>query len=71
MKINLIEYFIETVNKFPKKTAVIDGDRQVTLAELDQKSRRLAKVIIEEDNGNIYVESDNGETSFTIKYFKL
>lgn len=31
----------------------------------------LAKTIIEADNGNIYVESDNNETIFTIKYFFL
>lgn len=31
----------------------------------------LAKTIIEEDNGNISVESDKTGTKFTIKYFKL
>lgn len=31
----------------------------------------LAKTIIEEDNGNIIVESDKNETKFSIKYFKL
>lgn len=31
----------------------------------------LAKTIIEEDNGNISVESDKTGTIFTIKYFKL
>ena len=31
----------------------------------------LAKTIIEEDNGNISVESNKSETKFTIKYFKL
>ena len=47
MKINLIEYFVETVNKFPDRTAVVDGERQITFAELDKKSRQLAKVIID------------------------
>ena len=31
----------------------------------------LAKTIIEEDNGKISVESNNNETKFSIKYFKL
>lgn len=31
----------------------------------------LAKTIIEEDNGNISVESDKSGTKFTIKYFKI
>ena len=31
----------------------------------------LAKMIIEEDNGNITVSSNNNGTKFTIKYFKL
>lgn len=31
----------------------------------------LAKTIIEEDNGNISVESDKSGTKFTLKYFKL
>jgi len=31
----------------------------------------LAKTIIEEDNGNISVESNKNGTKFTIKYFKL
>ena len=31
----------------------------------------LSKTIIEEDNGKISVESNNNETIFTIKYFKL
>ena len=47
MKINLIEYFIETANSFPNRTAVIDGERQITFKALDQKARHLAKVIID------------------------
>ena len=30
----------------------------------------LAKAIIEEDNGHIYVESNNNITKFIIKYYK-
>lgn len=47
MKINLIEYFIETVKRFPDRTAVIEGERKITFAELDQKVRLLAKVIVD------------------------
>ena len=47
MKINLIEYFIETANSFPNRAAVIDGERQMTFGALDEKSRQLAKVLID------------------------
>lgn len=47
MKINLIEYFIETANRLSEKTAVIDGERQVSFGELNQKARKLAKVIVD------------------------
>jgi len=50
MKINLIEYFIETSSRFAQKTAVIDGERQITFGELDIKSRQLAKSIIDTAN---------------------
>lgn len=46
MKINLIEYFAETVNNFPERTAVIDGERSISFKGLDCKSRRLADAII-------------------------
>lgn len=47
MKINLIEYFIETTNRFPNRTAVKEGDRQITFDELDRKARQLAKAIVD------------------------
>ena len=47
MKINLIEYFIDTVNCFPNRVAVIDGERRISFAELDLKTRQLAKVIVD------------------------
>jgi len=47
MKINLIEYFVETVAKFPERNAIVNGERKVTFAELDVLARRLAGVIIE------------------------
>ena len=47
MKINLIEYFVETVAQYADKVAVIDGERQITFGELDKKSRQLAKVIVD------------------------
>ena len=50
MKINLIEYFIETANRFPKRTAVIEGERRITFDELDQKARQLAKTIVDTCN---------------------
>lgn len=46
MKIHLIEYFVETVARFPKRTAIIDGERKVSFAELDVMARRTAGAII-------------------------
>ena len=47
MKINLIECFVETTNRFPNKTAVVDGERQITFGELDLRARQLAKEIVD------------------------
>ena len=46
MKINLVEFFVETVAQFPEQTAIIDGERKVSFAELDVLARRTAGVII-------------------------
>lgn len=45
MKINLIDFFIETVSRFGNRTAIVEGDRKVTFNEIDDKARRLAGVI--------------------------
>lgn len=50
MNINLIEFFTETATRFASQTAVIDGDRLITFGKLDEKSRQLAKVIIDTCN---------------------
>lgn len=47
MKINLIEYFEETVARIPDRIAVVDGDCRMTFADLAKKSRHLAQIIIE------------------------
>lgn len=47
MKINLIEYFIETVQKFANRIAVIDGERTISFAEIDTKARQLAASILD------------------------
>ncbi|KIA99834.1 phenylalanine racemase [Flavobacterium sp. KMS] len=47
---NIIEYFIETVINNGSKTAVIEGDRKITFAELDVKSKILAHHIINHVN---------------------
>lgn len=38
MKINLLQLFEETVGKFPKKTAVIDKDREINFSDLNKKA---------------------------------
>ena len=45
MKINLIEYFEESVQRCPQKTAVIDRDRTITISELRGKALVLASAI--------------------------
>lgn len=45
MKINLIEFFEETVNSYPDKIAVVDGDRQITFRELSDKANVMAMEI--------------------------
>lgn len=45
MIINVIEYLEETVKKYPKNIAVIEGDRTITFEELDKKAKMLASFI--------------------------
>lgn len=46
MKINLIELLEETLQAFPQKTAVIDGQRTICYDDLGMKARQLADNII-------------------------
>ncbi len=46
MKINLIELFELSVQRFPEKTAVIDKDRTICFADLRQQAIQLAAKII-------------------------
>ena len=46
MKINLIEYFEETVDKCPQKIAVIDKERNISFIELSKRSKLLAANIL-------------------------
>lgn len=46
MKINLIELLEETLQAFPQKTAVIDGQRTICYDDLGMKARQLAGNII-------------------------
>lgn len=42
---NIIEYFIETVNKNGSKIAVIEGENKISFKDLDTKSKVLANII--------------------------
>lgn len=46
MKINLIELFEESVQKYPQKVAVIDKDREITFSDLREQAIKLAQKII-------------------------
>lgn len=45
MKINLTEYLQDTIMKHGDRTAVIDGDRNITYCDLDKKARAVARTI--------------------------
>ena len=47
MKINLIEYFEESLQHCPDKIAVIEKDKQITFCELGVKSKQIATALIE------------------------
>lgn len=47
---NVIEYFIETVENNGNKTAVIEGEKKITFADLSLKSKILAQYIIKTVN---------------------
>ncbi|MHC1704338.1 MAG: amino acid adenylation domain-containing protein [Tenuifilaceae bacterium] len=47
MKINIIEYFIETVKLKPNRKAVIEGEKHITFIDLQNRALNLANGIIE------------------------
>ena len=47
MKINLIELFEETVQKYPQKVAVIDKDREITFSDLRKNAILLTQKLID------------------------
>jgi len=47
MKINIIEYFIDTVLSYPDKIAVIDGEREISFRDLGQKVCSISQRIVE------------------------
>ena len=46
MKYNILDYFHNTVNKTPNKVAIIEGDNHITFQDLEQKTKILAKYLI-------------------------
>lgn len=47
MKINLIEYFENSVSKYPQKVAVIDKDSEINFHNLRQKALQVAQKLID------------------------
>lgn len=45
MKINVLEYLEETVEKYPNKTAIIDGEKTISFKELNNKAKSLGVYI--------------------------
>ena len=50
IKINLIEYFENTVDSFPDKLALVDSTSQLTFNELKQKAKLVATQISKNNN---------------------
>ena len=50
MRINLIDYFLETAEKYPSRNAVIEGEQKITFAELRQQSVKLSHSLMENVN---------------------
>lgn len=50
---NLLEYFDKTVEKVPKKTAVVDGERTISFSELSRCAKALAVQLREGCRGEI------------------
>ncbi len=48
MRINLIEYFLETVKRIPAKTAVIEGDKKITFEQLHRSAVSLANALVKQ-----------------------
>ena len=71
MKINLIEYFVETVRRFPERNAIIDGERKVNFAELDVLARRTAGVIVESANKGGALVTANIAASYSRDVFAV
>ena len=46
IKINLIEFFEETIQKYPSKTAIINGERTISFGKLAKKAKLLANIIV-------------------------
>lgn len=46
MKTNVIEYLIETAQKYPNKVAFVDEKRQITFGELDCDAKKAAAAIL-------------------------
>lgn len=47
---NVLDYFSETVNRFPEKTAIIHNEESITFLELKYKSIALAKRLLADYN---------------------
>ena len=46
MYTSIIDYFERTTQKYPDKTAVIDGDHFISFVELSAQAKRIANEII-------------------------
>ncbi|RKJ51499.1 amino acid adenylation domain-containing protein [bacterium 1XD42-1] len=47
MKKNVIEYLIDSVQKYPNKVALVDKNRKITFAELDYEVKKVATAILQ------------------------
>lgn len=49
MKIKMIEYFCDTVQRYPQRNAIVEGDIKISFQELDDRCKTLAAAILDKD----------------------
>jgi len=50
VRINLMEYFLETAKKYPTRTAVVEGEQKIAFSELRQRTVAFSNAMVESSN---------------------
>lgn len=66
---NVLELLQKAVERYPQKTAIVDKDRKVTFAELDQKARKIGAAICKQRIVNAPIGVIASRDADTLIYF--